>query len=128
MEMYWSAVAKLRNNPDATVEDTIPTRLLVKRTNTEVILPSMPPAVKAHGTDNQPNGVHHPRHSAGGYQFVYLRTACLQLGAAEEHAHASFEKCSKSGLPLPCYLAQQVRLEDKCKDGSQCGGDEQSYD
>ena len=47
MEIYWSAVARLRNNPDATVEDTIPIRLLVKRINTEVILPSMPPAVIA---------------------------------------------------------------------------------
>ena len=47
MEIYWSAVARLRNNPDATVEDTIPIRLLVKRINTEVILPNMPPAVIA---------------------------------------------------------------------------------
>lgn len=47
MEMYWSAVVRLRNKPEATVEETILTQLLANRVNKDVILSSIPPAVMA---------------------------------------------------------------------------------
>ena len=131
MEIYWSAVARLRNNPDATVEDTIPIRLLVKRINTEVILPSMPPAVIA-----PPKHMH--RQSAKWYssfptyrvwQPTHLSLHCLSpVGCHRRACPCLLEKCSKTCYPLPCYLAQQIRLEYKCKDSGQCGGDKQSND
>ena len=45
--MYWSAVATFRNNPENTVDETNVSRLRTKRTKTEVMLPSIPPAVMA---------------------------------------------------------------------------------
>ena len=45
--MYWSAVARLRKSPEHTVDATVLTRFLMKRTKTDVMLPSMPPAVMA---------------------------------------------------------------------------------
>ena len=45
--MYWSAVARLRNIPEPTVDATTLTVLFMNRTNTEVMLPSIPLAVIA---------------------------------------------------------------------------------
>ena len=45
--IYWSAVARFKNNPEQTVEATILTVFFIKRTKTDVILPSMPLAVIA---------------------------------------------------------------------------------
>ena len=47
MLMYWSAVARLRNIPEPTVDATTLTVFFMNRTNTEVMLPSMPLAVIA---------------------------------------------------------------------------------
>ena len=47
MLMYWSAVARLRNSPEPTVDATTLTVLFMNRTNTDVMLPSMPLAVIA---------------------------------------------------------------------------------
>lgn len=33
---------------------------------------------ETHGADNQPDGIHHTRHSASGYQFVYFRITGFQ--------------------------------------------------
>ena len=45
--IYWSAVVRLRNNPEQTVEATTLTLPFMKRTKTDVMLPSMPLAVIA---------------------------------------------------------------------------------
>lgn len=45
--MYWSAVARFRNNPEHTVDATMLAVFFMKRTNREVMLPSMPLAVMA---------------------------------------------------------------------------------
>ena len=45
--MYWSAVARLRNIPEPTVDATTLTVFFMNRTNTEVMLPSIPLAVIA---------------------------------------------------------------------------------
>ena len=45
--MYWSAVARLRNNPEQTVAPTTLTVFFIKRTKIEVILPNIPLAVIA---------------------------------------------------------------------------------
>ena len=47
MLMYWSAVARFRNNPEHTVDATMLAVFFMKRTNREVMLPSMPLAVMA---------------------------------------------------------------------------------
>ena len=47
MLMYWSAVARLRNIPEPTVDATTLTVFFMNRTNTEVMLPSIPLAVIA---------------------------------------------------------------------------------
>ena len=47
MLMYWSAVARFRNNPEHTVDATMLAVFFMKRTNREVMLPSMSLAVMA---------------------------------------------------------------------------------
>ena len=47
IEIYWSAVARFRNKPEATVAATVLASLCVKRTNIRVMLPNMPQAVMA---------------------------------------------------------------------------------
>ena len=47
IEIYWSAVARFRNKPEATVAATVLASLCVKRTNIRVMLPNMPQAVIA---------------------------------------------------------------------------------
>ena len=45
--MYWSAVARFKKSPEATVDVTILKVFFMKRTKTDVILPNMPLAVMA---------------------------------------------------------------------------------
>ena len=45
--IYWSAVVRLRNSPEQTVDATTLTLPFMKRTKTEVMLPSIPLAVMA---------------------------------------------------------------------------------
>jgi hypothetical protein len=45
IEIYWSAVARLKNKPDITVEATTPTVLFIKRRNTDIILFNIPLAI-----------------------------------------------------------------------------------
>ena len=47
MDIYWSAVVRFINKPDATVDATKLTQRLVKRMNTDVMLSIIPPAVIA---------------------------------------------------------------------------------
>ena len=47
MLMYWSAVARLRKSPEQTVADTTLTVFFMKRTKSDVMLPSIPLAVIA---------------------------------------------------------------------------------
>ena len=47
MLIYWSAVAKFMNKPEHTVDETRLKRFFIKRTKTDVILPSIPLAVMA---------------------------------------------------------------------------------
>ena len=76
MLMYWSAVARFRNNPEHTVDATMLAVFFMKRTNREVMLPSMPLA-DTHGADDEPDGIHHSCHTSCGNQFCQHVTVSL---------------------------------------------------
>ena len=79
--MYWSAVVRLRNSPEQTVDATTLTLPFMKRTKTEVILPSIPLAVMAP-----------PKHMAQRINKVGQHiVAGIQTGASVECHHYPFE-------------------------------------
>ena len=84
--MYWSAVVRLRNSPEQTVDATTLTLPFMKRTKTEVILPSIPLAVMAppetHGAKNQPDCIHHASHATCRHKVGQHIVAGIQTGAS----------------------------------------------
>ena len=103
MLMYWSAVARLRNIPEPTVDATTLTVFFMNRTNTEVMLPSIPLAVIAP-----------PKHMA---QIMSHITVTLQAGTAVQAHHCPFKQIIVSG-----NLVQQFGLKYNSESCSQKRG------
>ena len=89
MLIYWSAVVRLRNSPEQTVDTTTLTLPFMKRTNTEVMLPSIP--LDVIGTKYQPNRVHHACHATRRHKVGQHRISRVQAGASVESHHRSFK-------------------------------------
>ena len=82
IEIYWSAVARFRNKPEATVAATVLASLCVKTykhtRNAPQHATGRHSSTQAHGTENQPYRIHHTSHATGGNQFGQCRSRSLQ--------------------------------------------------
>ena len=110
MLMYWSAVARLRNIPEPTVDATTLTVFFMNRTNTEVMLPSIPLAVIA-PPKHMAQIMSHivfiiPAMAPCGNQLSQHGTVTLQAGTAVQAHHCPFKQIIVSG-----NLVQQFGLE-----------------
>ena len=78
-------------------------------------------AAKAHGADDEPDGIHHACHAAGGDERVEGFVARLDLRAAVEGHEQALEHRPGVRDVHPGYLAEQFGLEDNRADtGQEC--------